>query len=627
MKKITINLFPFGKKIHIKSGSNLLEALRGANIPIASYCGGQGICGKCKVRILENGRTSKITEEEERLIPEKELKSGHRLSCKVSLFKDASIFVPLESLQQETIKGKETLEVKLPLFPAVKCYKLSLPLPSLDDMRSDLERVNDGLKFFHGVAVNSIDPLCMSYASKFLREKGWNVNVYVWMDKEIIGFKPKDNDEMYGLAIDIGTTTIGMYMVDLKQGEVVTSGSILNPQVKFGEDVITRLNYILKKGKKGLRELNKVLIDGLNGLIRKLTSESNVSRDEILDVVAVGNTVMHHTFLNIYPLSLGSSPFVPHLANSFYIKARELGLEVAKTAYVHTLPIEAGFVGADNVAVILSLLPHLVNGPYLIVDIGTNGEIVFGNINRLLSASCATGPAFEGANIKHGMRAHLGAIEKVKIDKKTLDVTYKVIGNMKPRGICGSGIIDAISELFTSGLVDSSGRFIENKSCERLKKNGDSYEFVLAWSNETATKKEITITQRDIRSVQLAKAAIYAGSKILINRYGDKKPETIYLAGSFGSHINIKNAYILGMFPFSGLNNIISKGNLAGIGACLALADRKKREEAEEFAKKVKYVELSATSEFQKEFLDALYIPHRCDSSEELEKILKEDIS
>jgi uncharacterized 2Fe-2S/4Fe-4S cluster protein (DUF4445 family) len=622
MKKVTVTVLPYGKRVKARIGDSVLDLLRKANIEVTSYCGGAGTCGKCKVKIVNGESISPLTQEEKNLLTEEELKSGYRLSCRTKVLKNTTIYVPDESLVEEEIREKGRFEIKTPLMPSVKCFRVSVVQPSLEDLRSDIERIKDILKSVYGIHVSLIDPLSLTYAPEFIRKKNWNFNVLVRNENEILGFKPVDEDKIYGLAIDIGTTTIGMYIVDLKNGNVVSSGSILNPQVKFGEDVISRLGYILRNGERGLRELNKVLIEGLNSLIEKLSARANISTQDIVDVVACGNTLMHHIFLNINPLSLASSPFVPHLSSPFDVKARELGLNVLRTAYVHTLPIEAGFVGADNVAVMISLFPKLSGGPYLVIDIGTNGEIVCGNKDRLLSASCATGPALEGATITHGMRAQLGAIERVWIEKGSYKVSYKVIGNVKPRGICGSGIIDAVSELFRSGLISHSGRFVQDKRCERLRRREKTVEFVIAWGEDTATGKDIAITQKDIRSVQLAKAALYAGAKILVNRLGKGKPKRVYLAGSFGNYIDIKSAYILGMFPYCSIEDIVAKGNLAGLGSCMALLNRKKREEAEKYAKRVRYVELAATEEFDKEFLDALSFPHARDSFPDLKKLL-----
>lgn len=614
MSRITITIYPWGRKIRARKGENLLDILRRANIYIESYCGGAGTCGKCKVRVLNGDSLSEVTEEERRLLGNDELRSGQRLSCKAKVFSDMALYVPYEFVNHYPYTKKEKFNIKSNLIPAVKSFRLKLSPPTIDDPKSDMERICESLSSLYGVRVSRVDPICLVDAPVVIRKYNWDVEICVWMEEEIIAVRPPFGKGLYGLAIDIGTTQLGMYIVDLKCGEIVSSGSILNPQVRFGEDLITRLNYIVKKGKKGLFEMNRVLVEGLNGLIDRLVKEANISRSEIMDVVAVGNTLMHHVFFKINPQSLAISPFVPHICFPFNIKARELDLQVADTAYVHSVPLKAGFVGSDTISSITAVLPDLKDKPKLIIDIGTNGEIVYGTEERLLCASCATGPAFEGGNISHGMRARLGAIEKVKIERDTLNVTYGVIGGCKPEGICGSGIIDAVSQLFQAGLLDRSGRFIEERPCERLRKKGEFLEFVIAWGYETKDGKDITITQKDIRNVQLAKAALYAGAKILIERFGGGKPEKVFLAGSFGTHIDLLNAYLLGMFPIVGLDDIIPKGNLAGFGALVALLDRSMRDEAEKFAKKVKYVELSASSDFRREFFDALYIPHAKDT-------------
>jgi uncharacterized 2Fe-2S/4Fe-4S cluster protein (DUF4445 family) len=374
----------------------------------------------------------------------------------------------------------------------------------------------------------------------------------------------------------------------------------------------------------------------LNHLIKAAVEDAHLSPDDILELTVVGNTVMHHLFLGIDPQYLGVSPFPPALHQSINFKARDLGLRVHPSANVFILPVEAGFVGADNVGVLIAEEPYRRDEMALIIDIGTNGELVSGNKDRLLSSSCATGPALEGAHIKYGMRAAPGAIERVRIDSETLEVDFKVIGepdwkskskSVRAKGICGSGIIDAIAELYRNGVIEKSGRFKEGLPASRLRISSEGKpEFVIAWEEETSLKKDVTITQQDVRNVQLAKGAIYAGAKLMMKRLGIAKIDRIILAGAFGSYIDPEKAMTLGMFPDCDLKNIHAVGNAAGDGARIALLNRNKRIEAEEIARRVEYVELTIEQDFQKEFIEAMQIPHMRDPFPHLRGVVRDDI-
>jgi uncharacterized 2Fe-2S/4Fe-4S cluster protein (DUF4445 family) len=376
----------------------------------------------------------------------------------------------------------------------------------------------------------------------------------------------------------------------------------------------------------GLEELHRSIIGGLNQLIQAVTGKCSLSSDRILELVVVGNTAMHHLVLKIDPQYLGVSPFPPAIHESIDFKARDLGLKIHPSANVHVLPIEAGFVGADNVGVLIAEEPHHQDEMVLIIDIGTNGELVMGNRKKLISASCATGPALEGAHIKFGMRAAPGAIERIGIDPETLDVKFQVIGNSRAMGICGSGIIDTAAELYRNGILDKSGRFRNEIKSSRLRVVDDTTEFVIAWKNETSIGKDITITQKDVRNIQLAKAALYTGAKLMMRRLGIEKLDKVILAGAFGSYIDPEKALVLGMFPDCDLKNVYAVGNAAGDGARLALLNRDKRAEADEIARKVEYMELSIQADFQKEFIEAMQIPHMKDSFSHLKGIVRDEI-
>jgi uncharacterized 2Fe-2S/4Fe-4S cluster protein (DUF4445 family) len=383
----------------------------------------------------------------------------------------------------------------------------------------------------------------------------------------------------------------------------------MNPQVAFGEDVMTRIAYTTRHS-NGLEKLHSSIVDALNEIIKNAASRAKIKPADITKVTAVGNTAMHHIFLNIDPKSLGVSPFSPVVVEPVNVKAKELGLDVGRDARIHVLPNVAGFVGADNVGVLIASEPYSKSGATLTIDVGTNGEIVLCKNKRMMVASCATGPALEGAHIKHGMRAKPGAIEHLKIDPKTRRVRYQVIGNVRPTGICGSGVIDAVAGLFKAGVLQKSGRFDQAKT-DHLRKGRHGYEFVIASKKETAIRGDIVITQKDVSEVQLAKAALYAGAKILMKRANVAKIDRIFLAGAFGSHIDPASAMAIGMFPKCPLKNIRAIGNAAGDGARIALINAGKRAEAEKIARKIRYIELTVDPDFETEFVNAMHLPHR----------------
>jgi uncharacterized 2Fe-2S/4Fe-4S cluster protein (DUF4445 family) len=401
---------------------------------------------------------------------------------------------------------------------------------------------------------------------------------------------------------------------------------MMNPQMTYGEDVMSRITYAMTHQEEGLEKLHRSVVNGLNRLIKTITKKCHLSPEDIFELTVVGNTAMHHLFLKINPEYLGVAPFPPAIHRSVDVKARDLGLKVNPSANVHLLPIEAGFVGADNVGVLIAEEPHHQDEIVLIIDIGTNGELVIGNRKKLISSSCATGPALEGAHIKFGMRAASGAIERIEIHPETLDVRFGVIGNSRAMGICGSGIIDAAAELYRNGILDKSGRFRNEIKSSRLRVVDETTEFVIAWKNETSIGKDITITQKDIRNIQLATAALYTGAKLMMRRLGIEKVDKVILAGAFGSTIDPEKALVLGMFPDCDLKNVYAVGNAAGDGARLALLNRDKRAEADEIARRVEYMELSIQADFQKEFIEAMQIPHMKDSFPHLKGIVRDEI-
>ncbi|MCX5906307.1 MAG: ASKHA domain-containing protein, partial [Deltaproteobacteria bacterium] len=490
---------------------------------------------------------------------------------------------------------------------------------------ADFERLQEALRKKWGFTDLTIDFPTLQTLPQRLRSNVWKVKVFIWMEKEILDIQPGDTEDYYGLAVDIGTTTLAAYLCNLGNGRLAASDASINPHVAYGEDIMARITYSMMNPGEGIKRLRDSITEGVNGLIKNVIQAAGITAEQILELTVVGNTAMHHIFLGIDPQFIGVAPFPPAAHRSLDLKARDLDLMVHPAANVHVLPIEAGFVGADNVGVLISQVPYEQEEMMLIIDIGTNGELLLGNKHRLLSCSCATGPALEGGHLQFGMRAAPGAIEHVRIDRKTLDVRFQVIGqekwnqesvpaDLQARGICGSGIIEAIAEMFKAGILTASGRFNPDIRSPRLRGNEKGSAFVIARTEETAIGQEITISIGDARAVQLAKGALYSGAKVMMGILGVDKLDKVLLAGGFGSYIDGPSALLLGMFPDCDLNNIIAVGNAAGDGARLALLDRKKRAEADRLARQVEYIELTTQPNFMMTFVEAMAIPHFKDS-------------
>lgn len=619
---------PSGKRGHIQEGKTLLEAAQTLGEDLYSICGGRQTCGKCKVRVEEGSFTSLgISSGQEHLSPptEKEVEhlgeaaitGGYRLACAATIAGDLLISVPEESRLSKEVMAKTSTHRAIPLKPALrKCY-VELSPPTLEDPGGDWERLSAEMARSFGLADLDIDYQALLSLSDVLRRGDWKVTATVWMERQVIKVEPGLVDKSLGLAIDIGTTTLAGYLCDLNTGQIVATAATLNPQVSYGEDVISRIAYTVDYP-GGLEQLNATVIESLNDLALGLASEAGVVAEDIVDVTVVGNTAMHHLFIKLDPQYLGQSPFAPVLHRPLDIKARDLGLKIHPAANVYILPIEAGFVGADNVAVLIAEEPYNQNEMVLIIDIGTNGELVLGNRERLVSASCATGPAFEGAHIRFGMRAAPGAIERVAIEPQTCDARFKVVGDerwshqtpqIRARGICGSGIIDAIAEMLRAGIIKPSGAFNRNVSTSRMLRNREQPEFVIAWPDETTLGREITISQGDVRAVQLAKGALLSGATVMMDKLGIERVDKVIMAGAFGLHIDKEKAMTIGLFPDCELDRVYSVGNAAGEGARLALLSVDKRRQAAEIARRVEYVELSLESSFAEKFVRALTFP------------------
>ncbi len=684
MEKATIIFQPSGLRGKIPKGKTILEAARELGENIESLCGGKGTCGKCRTLISE-GRYAKYgidsrrknlsswQKTEANFIDKKQRTEGFRLACCAAIKGDVLAFVPEESRAAKQVVSKRLHRVSVPYDPIIEKYDLIVEPPSANASRGDLERLLDALGIQHGLKnlACDIESLCpcdinvLRDLPSRLREQHWHVTVSVWMDREIIRILPGRVLDTFGIAIDIGTTTVVASLVHLNAIQILDTQYIMNPQVKYGEDVISRINYHANN-RGGLAQMSADIIEALNSMIEALLCStwpdniacpesaedfnySSVQKhraktegkclcltpEDIEDVTIVGNTIMHHIFLKLDPRYVARAPFPPVVQKSLNIKAGRLGLNICPSAYVHILPNEAGFVGADNVAVLTAEAPYRSDQIQLIIDIGTNGELVLGNKERLLSTSCATGPAFEGAEITFGMRAAPGAIERIAIDSETHEVLYKVVGHdawsnyVKPgelqvRGICGSGIMDLLAELYRSGIIAKSGAFQQNQTSLRFRINAETRlrEFVIAWADETAIRRDITITQKDIRQIQLAKAAIYTGCKLLMREWGTDRVDVVKIAGGFGIHIDPFKTLIMGMIPDCDPHQIIPIGNAAGIGALVTLLNREKRSESDWVAQMVEYVDLASLAGFKQEFLEALYIPHKRDPFPHLEQIL-----
>lgn len=633
---------PSGRRGEVEEGKNLLDVARELGVDIESVCGGKRTCGKCKVRIEEGffsreainsalSNVSPIGPDEVKFIKAED-GDNTRLACKATILGDILVFVPEKSRAGKQIVRKAATERAIELNPALCKYYVELQPASLHDPQADFERLVQALQETYGLDNLTIDYTTLQELQPAIRQCNWNVTATIWMGKEIVRVEPGFVEECLGLAVDVGTTTVAAYLSDLRSGRVLATDSMMNPQVTYGEDVMSRITYTMTQP-DGLNKMHRAIIDGLSQIARNVTQEIQRAPEDICEVVIVGNTAMHHVFLNISPEQLGFSPFPPAVQKSVDVKARDLGLEVNRAAYVHVLPNEAGFVGADNVGVLIAEEPYNQDSMMLIIDIGTNGELVLGNRNKMISSSCATGPAFEGAHIKFGMRAAPGAIEKVRIDPETLEPQYKVIGKtdwhshyteVGAKGICGSGIIDAAAEMFKAGIVLKSGRFNMNLISRRVRQGHDGLpEYVLAWAEETSIGADITVNQSDIRALQLAKGALYAGAKVMMQKLGITKPDKVVLAGAFGSYIDKEQAMVIGLFPSCEPENVYAVGNAAGDGARIALLNTAKRAEANDIAGKVEYVELTVEPTFEKEFMWAMHFPHMKDEFPYLKHILE----
>jgi uncharacterized 2Fe-2S/4Fe-4S cluster protein (DUF4445 family) len=635
---------PSGRQAEVAQGTTLLDAARTLGVDIDSICGGRQTCGRCKV-VVADGSFAKygIESANSHLSPPDVVERaflrripggtepGARLACAACVEGAAVVAVPPESQTRKQVIRKTASERPITVEPTVRQMFVEVERHELGARDGDWERLQDALRREWGLDNLGIDIHALRQLSPALRAGKQQVMVRVWNDREVIDIQPGYHEGVYGLAVDVGSTTIAAHLCDLDSGAVLATASMMNPQVTFGEDLMSRVSYAMLHD-DGLGKMQAAVIGGLNRLSGQAASTAGLRARDIYEMVVVGNTVMHHILLGLDPTDLGAAPFTLATHAALDIKARDLSLKLHPAANVHCMALEAGHVGSDNVGVLLAEAPDQQDAITLVIDVGTNAEILLGNRERLLSASSPTGPAFEGAQITHGQRAAPGAIERVRIDAATGEPRFKVIGQeawsdeqmpaaLGATGICGSAIIEVVAELFMAGLVRPDGRFDDIAATPRLHWDGPKAEYVLATADQTATGHPIVVTQDDIRNVQLAKAALYAGCKLLLRRRGVERPDRIVLAGAFGSYIDPTHAMVLGLFPDCDLANVHAVGNAAGDGARIALLNRTRRHEAALAARRVEYVETAIDPFFQEEFVAAIHLPNMTDSFPHLDAL------
>ncbi len=636
-KDAKIVFTPSGLRGTFSYGTSVLDAARRLGVDVDSVCGGRGLCGRCQVTCAEGDFAKHaIASRAGNLSPPGEvehsfgetrrapLQDNRRLSCQALIQGDLVIDVPPESQMHRQVVRKGAEHRDITLDTAVHLYYVEVREPHLHEPGSDLQRVLDALSGEWNLAGLDVDPVIMPGLQAALRKGKWHVTVAVHKRSRIIAILPGFKRDAYGLAIDIGTTTIAAHLCNLTSGDVVATGGIMNPQIRFGEDLMSRVSYVMMHP-EGASELTTTVRQGINDLIRDVAREGDVAPADLLDVAIVGNPIMHHLFLGLSPLELGAAPFTLATDAALDLQARDLELDINAGAAVYVLPCIAGHVGADTAAMVLAEEPHLLDEVSLVVDVGTNAEIVLGNRERLLACSSATGPAFEGAQISCGQRAAPGAIERVRIDPDTFAVRFRVIGSdlwsddpafadaiqtFGVTGICGSGIIEAIAEMYLSGLVSEDGVVDGALSdrTERLIPEGRTWSFVLHDGSP-----HISVTQNDVRQIQLAKAALYAGVKLLLDGAGLQSIDRIRLAGAFGSLIDSRYAMVLGLIPDCDLDRVESAGNAAGTGARIALLNVAARREIEELVRNIEKIETAVEPKFQEYFVDAMAIPNKTD--------------
>ncbi len=641
-REVRVVFTPSGRRGHFPAGTTVLDAARALGVYIESVCGGQGLCSRCQIEVAEgrfakHGITSRadhlspVTEAEADWAARKRLKPGRRLGCRAEMRDDLVIDVPADAQLNRQVVRKRAETRRVASAPRTALHTVRVAEPDMANPSGDLERLLAALAE-GGVAGATCDAALLPELQRTLRAGGWEVTAAVHGDPAaptLVALWPGRFERLLGVAVDVGSTTVAVHLCDLASGRVIGSAGVMNPQIRFGEDVMSRVSYVqMHPGSHG--ELARVVREAINVLVAKVSAEAGAAPGDVVEAVVVGNPIMHHLFLGIDPQELGGAPFALAAGGAQTMAARDLGLDMAPGARLYTLPCIAGHVGADAAAMILAEAPYKADPVTLLVDVGTNAEIVLGNRDRLLAASSPTGPAFEGAEISSGQRAAAGAVERVRIDPETLEPRFRIIGcdlwsdqdgfaaeaeTIGITGVCGSGIIEAIGELFLAGALGADGLFRAEaaRRSDRLIADGRTWRYVLHDGDPT-----LSITQRDVRAIQLAKAALYAGVKLLMGRLGVERVDRIRLAGAFGSHIDPKYAVLLGMVPDCDLAEVAAIGNAAGTGARIALVNAPARAEIEEVVGRVEKIETALEPDFQRHFVDAMAIPNKVDAFPEL---------
>ena len=633
---------PSGKRGRFPVGTPLLQAARALGVDIDSVCGGRGICGRCQVLIAEGEfakhgvrsgahSVSPVCEVELRYASRQTLPPGHRLSCSTLVRGDVVVDVPPGSQVHRQVVRKDADAREIELNPVVRLHYVEVQEPDMQDPSGDLRRLQNALEFEWRLTNLSCDITVLRDLQQALRKGQWKVTVAVHGESQIIAVWPGFHEKAYGMAVDVGSTTVAAHLCNLESGELVAAAGVMNPQIRFGEDLMSRVSYAMMNP-GGAAQMTDAIRAALSALAGELAHTAGIQPADILELSLVGNPIMHHLVLGIDPTELGGAPFALAIDQSLTLPASALGLAVHPNARVYILPCIAGHVGADAAGMILAERPDLGTDITLLVDVGTNAEIVLGNRDRLLACSSPTGPAFEGAQISCGQRAAPGAIERVRIDTVTLEPRYKVIGSdlwsddpaftkatagIGVTGVCGSGIIEVIAEMYLAGIINQDGVLdgrLADRS-DRIVASDRTFSYVLHRG-----VVPMKITQNDVRAIQLAKAALHAGIRLLMDHLGVERVDRIRLAGAFGSHIDPKYAMILGMIPDCELSAVASVGNAAGAGARIALLDSTARTAIEGLVQRVEKVETAIEPRFQAHFIDAMAIPHKSADYPQLRK-------
>jgi uncharacterized 2Fe-2S/4Fe-4S cluster protein (DUF4445 family) len=624
---------PSGRRGRFPLGTPLLAAARSLGVDIDSVCGGRGLCGRCQVLVIEGEHAkhgisvrpehvSPVSDVELRFAQRRPLPADHRLSCSSRVLGDLVVDVPANSQVHRQVVRKEADARDITLDPILRLHEVEVEHPDMHNPSGDLRRLIAALEREWQLKELSCDPGALCGLQQALRRGDWRVTAAVLGGSRIIAVWPGLHERACGLAVDVGSTTIAAHLCDLASGEVLAAGGRMNPQIRFGEDLMSRVSYAMMNP-GGAAQLTAAVREALDELAGEVAARAGIAREDILAMTLVGNPIMHHLVLGIDPVELGGAPFALAVDQSVTVPARTLGVCIHPQADVYVLPCIAGHVGADAAGVILAERPDLGEELTLIVDVGTNAEIVLGNRHRLLTCSSPTGPAFEGAQVSCGQRAAPGAIERVRIDPVTLEPRFKVIGSelwsddpgfaastaaTGITGVCGSGIIEVIAEMFLAGIVSEDG-VIDGALVQRsgrIVANGRTFSYVLHRG-----EVPLSITQNDVRAIQLAKAALYAGARLLMDHLGVSHVHRIRLAGAFGSHIDVKHAMVLGMIPDCDLAQVGAAGNAAGTGARIALLDAAARGTIEDLVRRVEKIETALEPAFQQHFVEAMAIPHK----------------